>query len=170
MAEAADDTPPPIGHQADPLQLTGPPTQGVTSRDVQMHAPRLRPIKDETAVHLEEGEMRADENGVIRGVFDVEFHGAASGIQGNRLITHQPLARFHPAPPCPGPMGCSTCSTRMPSPKRHSILIVPMSSATPSSTSSARSVLWPTCSTSSYEAPPRAASCISSQMSASASG
>jgi hypothetical protein len=45
-----------------------------------MHAPRLRSIKDEAAVHLEEGEVRADENGVIRGVFDVEFHSATSGI------------------------------------------------------------------------------------------
>ena len=87
MAEATDDAPTPIGHQADPLHLAGPPTQSVTSRDIKMHAPRLRSIKDEAAVHLEEGEMRADENGVIRGVFDVEFHGAASGIQGNRPRT-----------------------------------------------------------------------------------
>jgi hypothetical protein len=52
-----------------------------------MHAPRLSPIKDKAAVHLEEGVVRTDKNGVIRGVFDVEFHGAASGIQGNRPRT-----------------------------------------------------------------------------------
>src|SRR5262249_29217029 len=161
---ATHDAPPPVGHQADALHLAGPPTQGITSRDVQMHAPRLRSIKDEAAIHLKEGVVRADENSVIRGVFDVNFHSAASGIQDNRPLTQQPFARFHAAPPCPGPSGCSTCSTRMPSPKRHSILIVPINSATPSSTSSALSVFWPTCSTSSYEAPPRAASCISSQM------
>src|SRR5262249_45113957 len=116
VVEAAHYTPTAVGHQAYPLYLTGPPPYGVASRDVEMHAPGLGAVKRQAAVHLEEGEVGADEDGVIRGVLDVEFHRAASRIEDNRPRTKQPLTRFHWAPPSPGWIGCSTCSTRMPSP------------------------------------------------------
>src|SRR3989442_224442 len=147
--EAAHYPPATIGHQAHALHLTGAPAYGITGRDVEMHAPGLGSIKHQTPVHLEKGIVGAHEDRMVRGVLHRQLHATAPRIQGNRSRTKQALTRFHVASSFPAPIGCSTCSTRMPSPNRHSSLMVPMSSATPSSTSPALSVLWPTRSTSS---------------------
>src|SRR5882724_4355008 len=147
--EAAYDPSATIGHQTYALHLTGAPAYGITGWDVEMHTPGLGSIKHQTPVHLEKGIVGAHEDRMVRGVLHRQLHGTAPRIQGNRAGTEQALTRFHWASPFPGPIGCSTWSTRIPSPNRHSSLIVPMSSATPSSTSSALSVLWPTHITSS---------------------
>src|SRR5919197_2649665 len=157
------------------------PADRVAGRHVQVHAPAPGAVEDQPPVYLEERVVRADEEGVTGRVLDLDLDGPPAGVQLDRPVAEQHLARLHGKPPCPPVLGCrgasaasrigrSTFSTRVPSPKRHSILIVPSSSGTPSSTSSSVSTLEPTATTSSYDAPPRAASCISSQISASASG
>src|SRR5262245_54341208 len=136
------------GHQANPLRLARSPADGIARRNVEVHAPRLAAIEDEAPVHLEEREVRADEDRVIRGIEHVHLGGAAPGVEGDRPLAEQDLSGRHRAPPgawaaARAPIGRSTWSTRIPSPKRHSIFTVPISSATPSRTSSAATALCP---------------------------
>src|SRR5262245_21157093 len=133
--EAADDAPSTEGDQPDPLALARCPALGVAGGDVEMHAPRLRPVEHHAPVHLEEREVRADEDDVIGGVLDLELDGRPARVEDDRARAEQDLARRHRAAPG-GAIAPSTWRTRMPSPKRHSIFTEPTSSGTPSSTSS----------------------------------
>src|SRR4029079_10414844 len=121
------------------------------------------PIEDQAAVDLEERKMGADPDRVIRGVGDGYLGRRPTGVQPDRPLAEQHLSRSHAVLFVPGPIGRSTLSTRVPSPNRHSSLTVPAKSTTPSSTSSSVRTLRAAAITSSYDAPPRAASCISSQ-------
>src|SRR5262249_24331721 len=125
------------------------PADRVTRRNVQVHAPRRHSIEDQTAVHLEEGVMGADEKRVIRCVLHLDLNGPATGAQDDGALAEEVLAWAHTVTPGLGPIGRSTCSTRIPSPNKHSIFTVPINSATPSSTSSSVSVVRASRSTSS---------------------
>src|SRR5262245_19872114 len=141
-----------------------------------MHPPGTGPVEDEPTVDLEKREVRADENRMIGRVLDFYLDRHATGVEHDRPIVQDHLPRRHRLSAAGVTavarerIGCSTWSTRIPSPNRHSILMAPMSEGTPSRTSSVVMTFSPIRITSSYDAPPRAASCISSQMIASASG
>src|SRR5262245_50262621 len=124
--EAEQRVPPPERHDAHAFRLARTPADGITGGDVQTHAPGPGAIEYEPPVHLEEREVRADEDRVVRGVLHLDLAGAPPGVDDDRPVAEQDLAGFHRAPPPaarpPEPIGCSTWSTRMPSPNRHSIL------------------------------------------------
>src|SRR5947209_3079666 len=153
--EAAQDPAATEGHEADTLALPWPPPHGISRGNVEVHAPGPGAIEDEPAVHLEEREMRADEDRVIRGVLDVDLGHAPARIDHDGPVPEEDLARPHHVLRAgagagrPGPMAPSTWRMRIPSPKRHSIFTVPTRPATPSSTSSAVRTLCPTRITSS---------------------
>src|SRR5262245_59719013 len=143
---------PAVGDQAHAPGLPGAPAHGISRGNVEVHAPCSPAVEDEAPVHLEERVVRTDENRVIRGVDDVDLLGGAARVEDDRGAREQDLAGPHresPSGTVPAPIGRSTWSTRMPSPKRHSIFTVPISSATPSRTSSAPSALCPARTTSS---------------------
>src|SRR5438876_10685982 len=60
-------------HEPYAFSLTRRPAVGVSGRDVEAHAPRPGAIEEHAAVHLEEREVRADEDHVIGGVLDVQL-------------------------------------------------------------------------------------------------
>src|SRR5438132_11823055 len=78
--EAAQDPSATEGHEADTLALPWPPPHGISRGDVEVHAPGPGALEDKPAGHLEEGEVRADEDRVIRGVLDVDFGHAPAPI------------------------------------------------------------------------------------------
>src|SRR5262245_46232052 len=152
--EADHDGAPTERDEADPPRLTGTPALGIAGRHIEVHAPGPGAIEGQPSVHLEERKVRADEDRVVRRVQHVDLGRAPPGVERDRPRPEQNLAGLHRAPPGagaarPGRMGASTWSTRIPSPNRHSILTVPISSATPSITSSALTALWPALITSS---------------------
>src|SRR5262249_37693358 len=164
------------GDQAHHLPLARAPAHRVAGGHVEMHTPCAGAVEDEPTVDLEERKVRADEDRMIGRVLDLGLDRRTTGVEYDRPVAEDHLARRH-RPSAAGVtaiararIGCSTWSTRMPSPNRHSILMVPISEGTPSRTSSVVRTFCAVRITSSYEAPPRAASCISSQMIASASG
>src|SRR5215831_2044136 len=63
-----------------------PPADGVAGRNVEVHAPRDGAIEHEAAVHLEEGEVRADEDGVFVAVCHVDLRGAPARVEGDRPL------------------------------------------------------------------------------------
>src|SRR5438067_6580869 len=69
-ATAAEDDEP------DALHLSLPPLLGVSGREVEVHAPRLRAVEHEATIHLEEREVRADEDRVVRCVLHLDLDGA----------------------------------------------------------------------------------------------
>src|SRR5438034_3764472 len=71
--EAAHDASPTEAHEAHALPLAGTPSQRVPGGDVEVHAPRLRAIEHEPAIHLEERVVRAHEDRVIGRVLDVDL-------------------------------------------------------------------------------------------------
>src|SRR6266545_2446616 len=93
--EPTHDAPAAEGDQRDALPLSGPPSHGVPCRNVEAHAPGPRAVEDEPAIDLEERVVRADEDGVIRGVLDVDGRGAATRIEHDRPICEQELTGLH---------------------------------------------------------------------------
>src|SRR5712691_3537255 len=148
--EAVQDPAATEGDEADTLALPRPPPHGISRGNVEVHAPSPGAIEDEPAVHLEEREMRADEDRVIRGVLDVDLGHAPTRVDGDGPVPEEDLAGAHQVVRAgagrPGPMAPSTWRMRIPSPKRHSIFTVP---TRPASTSSAVRALCPTRITSS---------------------
>src|SRR5215471_4393133 len=97
--EADHDSPPAEGDEADAnaVGLARPPADGVTGGDVEVHAPRDGAIEHEAAVHLEEGEVRADEDGVVGAVLHVDLRGAPARVEGDRPLPEEDLAGGHQA-------------------------------------------------------------------------
>src|SRR5687767_7908001 len=142
--EPDDDATAAEGDEPDALDLSLPPLLGVAGGEVEVHAPRLRTVEHEATIHLEERKVRADEDRVVRGVLHLDLDGAPVAVEHDGALSEQDLARLHRARASDaGRIGCSTCSTRIPSPKRHSIFTVPISSGTPSITSSVVSARRP---------------------------
>src|SRR5207249_11259488 len=124
--EPADDAPAAEGHEPDDSRLAGPPAPGVARGDIEMHAPGPGAIEHQAPVHLEEREVRAHEDDVVRGVLHLDLDCPPAPVEVDRPLAEQRLARPHRAAARdPRPIAPSTCRTRMPSPKRHSILTVP---------------------------------------------
>src|SRR5437868_396493 len=125
--EPDDDATAAEGDEPDALDLSLPPLLGVSGRQVEVHAPRLRAVEHEAAIHLEERKVRADEDRVVGRVLDVDLDGPPAAIEHDGAVSEQDLAGLHRVPASDaGRIGCSTWSTRMPSPKRHSIFTVPI--------------------------------------------
>src|SRR5438876_4346493 len=99
---------------------------------------------------------------MIGGILDLDVDRRATGVEHDRPVPEDHLPRLHrpaPASVTATPrerIGCSTWSTRIPSPNRHAILMAPMSEGTPSRTSSVVRTFTAIRITSSYGAPPRA--------------
>src|SRR5215471_2910727 len=95
--EADHDSPPAEGDEADAVGLARPPADGVAGGDVEVHAPRDGAIEHEAAVHLEEGKVRADEDGVVGAVLHVDLRGAPARVEGDRPLPEEDLAGGHQA-------------------------------------------------------------------------
>src|SRR5207249_6691375 len=105
--------------------------------DVEVHAPRPRTVEHEAAVHLEEREVRAHEDRVVRRVLHFDLDGASVAVDQDGAFPEQDLAGLHPAPSrepafAAARIGYSTWRPRIPSPKTHSIFTGPRSSVTSS--------------------------------------
>src|SRR5207244_814909 len=90
--EAAQDPAATEGHEADTLALPWPPPHGISRGNVEVHAPGPGAIEDEPAVHLEEREVRADEDRVIRGVLDIDLGHAPARIDHDGPVSEEDLA------------------------------------------------------------------------------
>src|SRR5262245_24432503 len=74
--EADENGAPAERHQAHPHRLAQTPPHSVARGNVEPHPPRARAVEREPAVHLEEREVQADEDDVIRNVRDVDLYSA----------------------------------------------------------------------------------------------
>src|SRR5688572_13350763 len=87
--EPTHDAPAAEADQRNALSLSGPPPQGVPRRNVEAHAPGPRAVEDEPAIDLEERVVRADEDGVVGGVLDVDGRGATTRVEHDRPVRQQ---------------------------------------------------------------------------------
>src|SRR5882672_6843395 len=110
--EAVQDAAAAEGNETDTLALARPPADGISRGNVEVHAPGSRAIEDEPAVHLEEREMRADEDRVIRGVLDVDLGHAPTRVDDDGPVPEEDLTGAHrvlrAGAARPGPMAPST--------------------------------------------------------------
>src|SRR5262245_40326416 len=83
------------GPQPDVSGLSRAPALLIARGNVEVHAPRARPVEAESPVHLEEGIVGADEDRVVRGVLDVDLDRRPARVEDDGALCEQDLPRLH---------------------------------------------------------------------------